>query len=167
MNAEQTGFLLSFIGITAAIVQTLLIKPFKKYIGEKKSVIVGNVLVCIGLFFIPFSTSVLIITSSNFSCPIRKLLIPVSFLIPNNLCILGFRRSSPIRRTFIPDKEIIAARFAEINVLPSAIIVELTEITGLFVSLMKYLRLVLADLKDSASVEPGFSTTGISELRLL
>ncbi len=61
MDAEQTGFLLSFIGITAALVQTLLIKPFKKYIGEKKSVIVGNVLVCIGLFFIPFSTSVVML----------------------------------------------------------------------------------------------------------
>ena len=61
MDAEQTGFLLSFIGITAALVQTLLIKPFKKFIGEKKSVIVGNVLVCIGLFFIPFSTSVVML----------------------------------------------------------------------------------------------------------
>lgn len=61
MNEEQTGYLLSFLGIIAAIVQSTLIKPFKKYIGEDKSVIFGNVLVAIGLFFIPFSTSVWIL----------------------------------------------------------------------------------------------------------
>jgi MFS family permease len=61
MNAEQTGFLLSFLGIIAAIVQSSLIKPFKKFVGERKSVILGNILVCIGLFMIPFSTSVLIL----------------------------------------------------------------------------------------------------------
>jgi len=58
MNAEQAGFLLSYLGIIAAIVQTGFIKAFKKWIGEKKSVIIGNILVCVGLFFIPFSTSV-------------------------------------------------------------------------------------------------------------
>lgn len=58
MNEEQTGYLLSFLGIIAAIVQSTFIKPFKKYIGEDKSVIIGNVLVAIGLFFIPFSTNV-------------------------------------------------------------------------------------------------------------
>ncbi len=61
MNEEQTGYLLSFLGIIAAIVQSTLIKPFKKYIGEDKSVIFGNVLVAIGLFFIPFSTNVWIL----------------------------------------------------------------------------------------------------------
>lgn len=61
MNEEQTGYLLSFLGIIAAIVQSTLIKPFKKYFGEDKSVIFGNVLVAIGLFFIPFSTNVWIL----------------------------------------------------------------------------------------------------------
>ena len=61
----------------------------------------------------------------------------------------------------------MAARFAETNVLPSAVIVELIEITGHCTSLIKYLRLVLTDLKDSESLEPGFSITGISVLRLL
>lgn len=61
MNEEQTGFLLSFLGIIAAIVQSTLIKPFKKYIGEDKSVIFGNILVAVGLFFIPFSTNVWIL----------------------------------------------------------------------------------------------------------
>jgi DHA1 family tetracycline resistance protein-like MFS transporter len=61
MNEEQTGFLLSFLGIIAAIVQSSLIKPFKKFIGEEKSVMFGNVLVAIGLFLIPFSTSVWIL----------------------------------------------------------------------------------------------------------
>lgn len=61
MNEEQTGLLLSFLGIIAAIVQSTLIKPFKKYIGENRSVIFGNVLVAIGLFFIPFSTNVWIL----------------------------------------------------------------------------------------------------------
>lgn len=58
MNEEQTGYLLSFLGIIAAIVQSTLIKPFKKYIGEEKSVIIGNVFVAFGLFLIPFSTNV-------------------------------------------------------------------------------------------------------------
>ena len=57
LDAEAAGFMLSFLGITAAIVQSSLIKPFKKFIGEKKSVIFGNLLVCVGIFFIPFSTS--------------------------------------------------------------------------------------------------------------
>ena len=61
MDAEQTGFLLSFLGIIAAVVQTSLIKPFKKFVGERKSVILGNILVCIGLFLIPFSTSVYVL----------------------------------------------------------------------------------------------------------
>jgi len=61
MNEQQTGYLLSFLGIIAAIVQSVLIKPFKKFIGEEKSVIFGNVLVAIGLFFIPFSTNVWIL----------------------------------------------------------------------------------------------------------
>jgi MFS family permease len=61
MNEQQTGYLLSFLGIIAAIVQSTLIKPFKKFIGEEKSVIFGNVLVAIGLFLIPFSTTVWIL----------------------------------------------------------------------------------------------------------
>jgi MFS transporter, DHA1 family, tetracycline resistance protein len=61
MNEEWVGFLLSFLGIIAAIVQSSLIKPFKKFIGEEKSVIFGNVLVAIGLFLIPFSTTLWIL----------------------------------------------------------------------------------------------------------
>jgi len=61
MNAEQAGFLLSFLGIIAAIVQSGFIKLFKKWAGETNSVLLGNILVCIGLFFIPFSTSVVIL----------------------------------------------------------------------------------------------------------
>jgi len=61
MNEEQTGYLLSFLGIIAAIVQSTLIKPFKKFIGEEKSVIFGNILVAFGLFLIPFSTNVFIL----------------------------------------------------------------------------------------------------------
>ncbi len=61
MNEEQTGYLLSFLGIIAAIVQSTLIKPFKKFIGEEKSVIFGNILVAFGLFLIPFSTNVWIL----------------------------------------------------------------------------------------------------------
>ena len=56
------------------------------------------------------------------------------------------------------------ARFKEINVFPSALIVDDTAITGCLVSLMKYLRLVRTDRKDSDKVEPGFSFTGISDL---
>ena len=80
-----------------------------------------------------------------------------------NLCILGFQ-GYLINNTF--SIRVIAARLIEINVF-SELIVELTDITGFFVSFKKYLRFVRIDLNDSERVEPGFSTTGISVLRLL
>lgn len=58
LNQEQVGLLLSFIGIVAAIVQATLIKIFKSKIGEERSIILGNALVVIGLFFIPLSQNI-------------------------------------------------------------------------------------------------------------
>lgn len=58
LNQEQVGLLLSFIGIVAAIVQATLIKIFKSRIGEERSIVLGNALVVIGLFFIPLSQNI-------------------------------------------------------------------------------------------------------------
>jgi MFS family permease len=55
MNKWEMGLCLSYLGIAAAIVQSFLIKFFKKFIGEWKSVIFGNMLVFAGIFMIPFS----------------------------------------------------------------------------------------------------------------
>ena len=48
----------------------------------------------------------------------------------------------------------------EINVFPSELIVDETAITDISFSLTKYFNAVRTDLKDSASDDPGFSTTG-------
>jgi MFS family permease len=58
LGTDWTSYLLSYIGIIAALVQGVLIKFFKKYIGEEKSVLIGNILTMIGLFSIPFCTSI-------------------------------------------------------------------------------------------------------------
>lgn len=55
LNQQEVGLLLSFLGIVGALVQGTLIKFFKVKIGEEKSLIIGNILTMIGLFFIPFS----------------------------------------------------------------------------------------------------------------
>jgi DHA1 family tetracycline resistance protein-like MFS transporter len=57
LNKLYVGLLLSFLGITSAIVQTTLIKTFKMKIGEEKSVLIGNFLVIFGLALIPLSLS--------------------------------------------------------------------------------------------------------------
>ncbi|MCE1166055.1 MAG: MFS transporter, partial [Bacteroidetes bacterium] len=49
LNQEHVGFLLSFLGIVSAIVQSVLIKFFKTKIGEERSVLLGNFLVIFGL----------------------------------------------------------------------------------------------------------------------
>lgn len=61
LNQEEVGLILSFLGIVGAIVQSTLIKFFKKKVGEEKSVVLGNFLVIIGLALIPFSGSVLVL----------------------------------------------------------------------------------------------------------
>ena len=58
----------------------------------------------------------------------------------------------------------IVARFIEMNVFPSELIVEEIAITGFSLSRIKYFRLVLTDLNDSASVDPGLALTGMSDL---
>jgi MFS transporter, DHA1 family, tetracycline resistance protein len=58
LNQEEVGFLLSFLGIIGAIVQTTLIKVFKAKIGEERSVLIGNFLVIFGLGLIPFAVTV-------------------------------------------------------------------------------------------------------------
>jgi hypothetical protein len=59
---------------------------------------------------------------------------------------------------------IIAARLIETNVFPSELIVDVTEMTAVSFSLTKYFIEVRTDLNDSASADPGFSTTGISSV---
>ncbi len=61
LNQEHVGFLLSFLGIVSAIVQSSLIKFFKTKIGEERSVLLGNFLVIFGLALIPFSPSILVL----------------------------------------------------------------------------------------------------------
>ena len=78
------------------------------------------------------------------------------------LLIRGFLRSSPIKRTLLPSIAVMAARLIEMKVLPSELIVDETAITGFSFSLIKYFSDVRIALKDSASDDPGFSTTGIS-----
>jgi MFS transporter, DHA1 family, tetracycline resistance protein len=58
LNQEEVGFLLSFLGIMSALVQTTLIKFFKTKIGEERSVLIGNFLVIFGIGLIPFAGSV-------------------------------------------------------------------------------------------------------------
>ncbi len=58
LNQQEVGFLLSFLGIIGAIVQTTLIKTFKAKIGEERSILLGNFLVIFGLTLIPFAPGV-------------------------------------------------------------------------------------------------------------
>ncbi|HPS64872.1 MAG TPA: MFS transporter [Ignavibacteria bacterium] len=58
LGTDWTSYLLSYMGIIAALVQGVLIKFFKKSIGEEKSVLIGNILTMFGLFSIPFCTSI-------------------------------------------------------------------------------------------------------------
>lgn len=58
LNQQEVGFLMSFLGVVSAIVQLTLIKYFKKSLGEELSLLIGNIISGIGLFFIPFSVSV-------------------------------------------------------------------------------------------------------------
>ena len=61
LNQAEIGYLLSFLGVVGSIVQVTLIKVFKVKFGEKRSLIIGNFLVFIGLTLIPFSKSVTIL----------------------------------------------------------------------------------------------------------
>ncbi len=61
LNQAEIGYLLSFLGVVGSIVQATLIKFFKIKFGEKRSLIIGNFFVFIGLTLIPFSTSVTIL----------------------------------------------------------------------------------------------------------
>jgi MFS family permease len=58
LDQQQVGFLMSFLGIVAALVQSLLIKFFKNKVGEKRSVVFGNILVIAGLTLIPFALNI-------------------------------------------------------------------------------------------------------------
>lgn len=58
LTQEQSGLILSFLGIVGASVQFFLIKYFKEKLGEEKSLIVGNLITTIGLIFIPIFNSI-------------------------------------------------------------------------------------------------------------
>jgi DHA1 family tetracycline resistance protein-like MFS transporter len=59
LGTESTSYLLSYMGIIAAIVQGFTIKFFKKRLGEERSVLVGNIFMIIGLAATPFCTTIL------------------------------------------------------------------------------------------------------------
>lgn len=58
LTQEQSGLILSFLGIVGASVQFFLIKYFKEKLGEEKSLILGNLITTIGLIFIPIFNSI-------------------------------------------------------------------------------------------------------------
>ncbi len=58
LTQEQSGLILSFLGIIGALVQFFLVKFFKEKIGEEKSLILGNLLTTLGLVLIPVFNSI-------------------------------------------------------------------------------------------------------------
>jgi MFS family permease len=61
MSEQGVGLLLSYLGIVASFVQGFLIKFFKKWLGEEKSLITGNFITAIGLALIPLSNNLFIL----------------------------------------------------------------------------------------------------------
>ena len=61
MSEQGVGLLLSYLGIVASFVQGLLIKFFKKWLGEEKSLITGNLITAVGLALIPLSNNLFIL----------------------------------------------------------------------------------------------------------
>jgi multidrug resistance protein len=60
-NEKQRGYLFMFIGLCNAIVQAGLISVFKKYLSEKKLVIIGSVTMGLCILSIPFMSKNLFI----------------------------------------------------------------------------------------------------------
>jgi len=54
LNQAAIGNIFGFIGISSALVQSLLIGYFSRHLGEKKMLLTGTCLVAIGLVAIPF-----------------------------------------------------------------------------------------------------------------
>ncbi|MCX7832883.1 MAG: MFS transporter [Ignavibacteria bacterium] len=61
LTQEQSGLILSFLGIIGALVQFFLIKFFKEKLGEEKSLILGNFITTLGLIFIPVFNSIFLL----------------------------------------------------------------------------------------------------------
>lgn len=66
LSQEQSGLILSFLGIVGAAVQFFLIKFFKAKIGEEKSLILGSLLTTLGLILIPVFNSILLLLVAIF-----------------------------------------------------------------------------------------------------
>ena len=66
LNQAEIGYLFSFMGIVGALVQLVFLKLFQKYFGEEKTLIIGCFVAAIGLFFIGFSTSLILLLSFLF-----------------------------------------------------------------------------------------------------
>ncbi len=61
LSAEGVGILFTFIGIISALIQGGAIKYLTQKFHEEKLFVTGNILMMIGLFFVPFSSSVYIL----------------------------------------------------------------------------------------------------------
>jgi MFS family permease len=53
-NAEQTGYLLSYIGFLAAVTQGGIFGPLAKRFGERRLVAAGTLILALSLFAVPF-----------------------------------------------------------------------------------------------------------------
>jgi len=54
LTESEVGYTFSYIGILAVIIQGVLIGWFNKKLGERRLLILGNVLMLLGLLFMPF-----------------------------------------------------------------------------------------------------------------
>lgn len=61
LNQAQIGYLFSFLGIAGALVQLVFLKFFKRFFTEEKILIIGCFIAAIGIYFIGYSTSVMML----------------------------------------------------------------------------------------------------------
>jgi MFS family permease len=60
-NDKQVGYIFGFIGLCSVLVQGGLIGLFVKYLGEKRMLLVGSLLMSVGLFTMPIVSAELFI----------------------------------------------------------------------------------------------------------
>ncbi len=63
LTAEKVGMQFVFMGLAAALVQGVLLKPLEKFFGEKLLFLAGSILMAAGLALIPFASSAPLLTA--------------------------------------------------------------------------------------------------------
>ncbi|MBK8550377.1 MAG: MFS transporter [Ignavibacteria bacterium] len=66
LNQAEIGYLFSFLGICGALVQLVFLKLFKKFFTEEMILIVGCLIAAAGLYFIGYSTTVVMLLTFLF-----------------------------------------------------------------------------------------------------